>query len=135
MRTRVQWRSPVDSDFSDGRGRLGGDSWRHAFGVRAAELFADRPQLALLEFADGNPAPPLGGTDDGGIHQLQHRALAERVRDDLRPPALFEEQPLEQIRGADNAAMAEREAEMRDARVEVVSEALHHRWQLPRVRL
>ncbi len=70
MRTRIQWRSPVDSDFSDGRGPLGGNGRRHAFGVSAAELVANRSQLALLEFADGNPAPPLGGRDDGGIHQL-----------------------------------------------------------------
>jgi len=35
----------------------------------------------------------------------------------------------------DDAAMAEREAEMGDARVEVVSEALHRRRQLPLVRL
>src|SRR5215471_21005922 len=131
MRTRLQWRSPVDSDFSDGRGRLGGDGRRHTFGVSAAELFANRPQLALRELADGNPAPPRGGADDGGIHQLQHRPLAERVRDDLRPPALFEKQPLEQIRGADDTAMAEREVEMGDARGEVVSEALHYRRQLP----
>jgi hypothetical protein len=26
--------------------------------------------LALLEFADGNPTPPLGGPDDGGIHHV-----------------------------------------------------------------
>jgi hypothetical protein len=112
MRRRVPCRSSVSSKFSDRCRVSGGDGRRDAFGVSAAELVADRSQLALLEFADGNPAPPLGGADDGGIHQLQHRPLAERVRDDFRPPALFEEQPLEQIRGADDAAMAEREAEM-----------------------
>src|SRR6059036_159924 len=131
MRRRVPWRSSVSSKFSDRRRVSGSDGRRHAFSVSAPELVADRAELALLKFADGDPAPPLGGADDGGIHQLQHRPLAERVRDDLRPPALFEKQPLEQIRGADDAAMAEREAEMGDARVEVVSEALHHRWQLP----
>ena len=60
MRTRVQWRSPVDSDFSDGRRRPGGDGRRHAFGVSAAELVTDRPELALLEFTDRDPAPSLG---------------------------------------------------------------------------
>src|SRR6266545_4722415 len=113
--------------------RTGGG--RHALSVGAAELLADRSELPLFKFADGDPAPPLGGTDDGGVHQLQHRALTKRVRDDLRTPALFEEQSLEQIRGTHDAAMPEREAQVGDARVEVVTETLHHRWQLPLVRL
>jgi hypothetical protein len=56
--------------------------------------------------------------------------IARRDVKETKRDALFEKQPLEQIRGADDAAMAEREAEMGDARVEVVSEALHHRRQL-----
>jgi hypothetical protein len=38
--------------------------------------------MALLGFTDRDSAPPLGGADDGCVHQLQHRALAERVRND-----------------------------------------------------
>jgi len=37
------------------------------------------------------------------------------VRDDLGAPPFLAEQPLEQIGGADRPAMAEREAQVRDA--------------------
>jgi hypothetical protein len=60
---------------------LGG---RDPRGARTVELLANRLQLALLELADRDPAPPLGGTDDGRVHELEHRALAEGVRDGLR---------------------------------------------------
>src|SRR6059036_1618154 len=135
MRRRVPWRSSVSAKFSDRRRVSGSDGRRHAFSVSAPELVADRSELALLKFADGDPAPPLGGPDDGGIHQLQHRALAERVWDDLRPAALLEKESLQQVRGAHDAAMPEREAQVGDARVEVVTETLHHRRQLALVRL
>src|SRR4030095_13299217 len=135
MWRRVPRRSSVSSKFSDVRSRSGSDGRRHARRVRAAELVADRPQLALLEFADGDPPPPLGGADDGRVHQLQHRAFAEGVRNDLRPASLLEEEPLQQVRGAHDPAMPEREAQVGDARVEVVPETLHHRRQLPLVRL
>src|SRR6266705_7013414 len=91
MRRRLSTRSSIRSQFSDWRRLLGSDGGRHAFGVSAAEFLTDRPQLPLLKFTEGDPAPPLGGADDGGVHQLQHRALAKRIRDDLRPPALLEE--------------------------------------------
>ena len=61
------------------------------------ELLADRAQLTLLELADDEAAPSVGGTDDRGVHQLQHGALPERMRDDLRAPSLFEEEPLEHV--------------------------------------
>jgi len=79
MRRCLRWRSSVSSKFSDRRRRSGCDGRGHAFGVSAAEFLPDRPQLPLLKFTDSDPAPPLGGPEDGGIHQLQHRALAERV--------------------------------------------------------
>jgi hypothetical protein len=60
----------------------------------------------------------MGRPDDGGVHQLQHRALAERMRNDLRAATLLEKEPLEQVRRANHAAMAERETQVRDACVE-----------------
>jgi hypothetical protein len=75
MRQRVPARSSLNPQFSDRRCCFSGDGWRDAFGVSAAELVADRPQLPLLEFPDGDPVPPLGGADDGRVHQLQHGAL------------------------------------------------------------
>src|SRR5213593_3211889 len=135
MRRRVPWRSSVSAKFSDRRRVSGSDGRRHALSVSAPELVADRSELALLKFTEGDPAPPLGGPDDGGIHQLQHRALAERVWDDLRPAALLEKESLQQVRGAHDAAMPKREAQVGDAGVEVVTETLHHRRQFPLVPL
>src|SRR5437899_3992148 len=99
----------------------------------AIEFLADRAQLTLLELAHREAAPAVGRADDGRIHELQHGALPESVRDDLRAPALLEKEPLEQICGANHPAMAEWEAEMSDAGVEVIAEALHHCGQLPLV--
>jgi hypothetical protein len=88
--------------------------------VSGAELVADRPELALLELADRDPAPAIRGADYRRVHQLEHRALAEGVRDDLGGPALFQEEPLEEIRRPDHlAVVAERKAEMGDTSVEV----------------
>jgi hypothetical protein len=78
----------------------------------AIELLADRAQLTLLELADGEAAPAVGGPDDRGVHELQHGALTEGMRDDLGSPALLEKEPLEQVGRADDAPMAEREAEV-----------------------
>ena len=63
------------------------------------EFLANRAELSLLELADRQAAPAVGRADDRGVHELQHRALAERVRDDLRAPALLEEETLEEIPG------------------------------------
>jgi hypothetical protein len=63
--------------------------------VSAIEFGADGLQLASLELGHSDIAPALGRTDQRGVHQLQDRALAERMRDDLGAPALFTEQPLE----------------------------------------
>src|SRR4029453_14577215 len=96
----------------------------------AIELLTDRAQLTLLKLADGEAAPAIGRPDDRRVHELQYGALAEGVRDDLGAPALLEKEPLEQVRCADDAPMAEREAEVSDAGLKVVAEALHHRREL-----
>src|SRR5437867_68248 len=98
--------------------------------MSAIELLADRAQLTLLKLPDGEATPAVGRPDDGGVHELEHGALPEGVRDDLRAPTLLEKEPLEQVRRADHPPVAEREAQVGDAGVEVVTEALHHRRQL-----
>src|SRR5712664_2853140 len=60
----------------------------------AVEFFADHAQLTLLELTDGESAPPVGGADDGRVHQLQHGTLAEGVRDDLRATSFLEKEPV-----------------------------------------
>jgi hypothetical protein len=103
--------------------------------VSPIELLSNRFQLSLLELADGDPTPAVSRSDHRGVHQFQYRPLAEGVRDDLRPPALLEEEALEEIRSPDHLAVAEREAQMRDAGFEVVLEALDHRRQVAPVGL
>ena len=79
----------------------------------------------MLELAELDPAPALGRTDQSGIHQLQNGTLAKGMRDHLGAPPRLAKQPLEEIGGADRAAVAERKLEMRDARLEVVIQTGH----------
>jgi hypothetical protein len=83
--------------------------------VSAIEFVADRRQLTLVELGYPEPTPALGGTDQCRIHQLEHGALAEGMRDHLGPPALLAEQPLEQVGGMDRTPVREREAQMGNA--------------------
>src|SRR5205814_10569142 len=99
----------------DGRGRARDDR-RDPTSVRAFEFLANRVQLALHELADQDAAPAVGGSDDGRVHELQDRPLAERMRDDLGPALLVADQPLEPIRDADDTAMPKRKPGVRDAR-------------------
>ena len=87
--------------------------------MSAVELVANDLQLPALELADGEAAPAIGRADHGRIHQLQDWPFAESVRDDLRPAPLLEEQSLQEIGGPDHLAMPQREAQVRDARLEV----------------
>src|SRR6266513_2755239 len=104
--------------------RLGRSGRRRiACGEVFVDVLADRPELTLLELADADAAPAFGGADQRGIHQLQDGAFAEGMRDDFGAPPLLAKQALQQIGGADRSAMAEREAQMRDAGLEIVLEA------------
>jgi hypothetical protein len=70
------------------------------------ELGADRLELTGLEGREANAAPALGCTDQGCVHELEHGPLAvEEVRDDLRAPALLDEEALEQVGRADELAV------------------------------
>jgi hypothetical protein len=83
--------------------------------VSAIELVADRGQLSAFEFRHAQTTPAFGRADQCGIPQLEHSALAERMRDHLGAAPLFTEQPLEQVGGADRTPVREREAQMRNA--------------------
>jgi hypothetical protein len=50
---------------------------------------------------------------------------AEGIRDDFEPAALLDEETLEQIRGSNPPPMRHWEAQMGDARFEVIPEARH----------
>ena len=103
--------------------------------MSAIKFFTNRPQLPLLELPDGDAAPAVGRPDHRRVHELQDGALAKRVRDNLGAPPLFQEEALEEIGRADHLAVAQGKAEMRDAGLEVVGEALDHRRQLAAVDL
>ena len=74
--------------------------WRNCGFVFAVEVLSDGCELTKLELGEGQAAPALGGAHQGAEHQLQHRLLAEPVRDDLQPTPLLDEQSFEEIRRA-----------------------------------
>jgi hypothetical protein len=98
--------------------------------VSAIELIANSGQLSAFEFGHTQTAPAFGCSDQSGIHQLEHGALAESVRDDLGASPLLAEQPLEQVGGADRTPVGEGEAEMSNACFEVVLQARQRRPDL-----
>jgi hypothetical protein len=63
--------------------------------------------------------------DECTEHQLQDLSLAKGVGDDLEAVALFDEEPLKQVRGANRPAVRHGEAEVCNAGFEVVHEASH----------
>jgi hypothetical protein len=71
------------------------------------------------------PAASLGSADERAEHQFQDRPLAEGIGDDFEAPALLDEETLEQIRGSNPTPMRHWEAQMGDARFEVIPEARH----------
>lgn len=68
------------------------------------QLVSDGRNLPALEVGRLGRLPVLGGADHGDEHHLENGLLAEGVRDDLQPPALLEEQVLQQIRVSDRGA-------------------------------
>ena len=73
--------------------------------MSAVELVTNGDQLAALEFGHAQAAPAFSRSDQSGVHQLEHGALAECVGDDLGASPLLAEYPLEQIGGADRPPM------------------------------
>src|SRR5207245_847418 len=106
--------------FLDDRARRAVDGGRDALSVGAIEFLTDGAQLTLLEFTDRDAAPPVGRANDRSKHQLQYRALAEGVRDDLRAPSFLEEEAFEEIGGSDHLAVTQRKSQMGNARVEII---------------
>src|SRR5438094_404538 len=96
------------------------DGARVTLTVRSSDLLADYLPLFPLERRHGDPAPLLGRPDQGGVHELQHRALPESVRDHLHPAPFFAEEPFQEICGPNHLAMTNGEAQMCRARREVL---------------
>src|SRR5439155_14022702 len=55
------------------------------------ELVANSGQLSAFEFGHTQTTPAFGCSDQSGIHQLEHGALAESVWDDLGASPLLAE--------------------------------------------
>src|SRR6516164_1568916 len=87
------------------------------------ELFLDRGQLPTFELTDFGRAPSVSSADQRTEHQLQNRAFTEGIGNDLEATPLLNEQPLEQVGGADRSPMCHQEAQVGDAGFEVVHEA------------
>src|SRR5258707_14412493 len=96
--------------------RLGRSGCRRiACGKVFVDVLSDRLELTLFELGEADAAPAFGGADQRRVHQLQDGALAKSMGDHLGAPPLLAKQPLQEIGGADRPAVAEREAQMRDA--------------------
>jgi hypothetical protein len=83
--------------------------------VSAIEFVANSGQLPSFEFAHAQAASAFGRADQCGIHQLEHGALAEGMRNHFGTSPLLAEQPLEQVGGMDRTPVREREAQMGNA--------------------
>ena len=70
----------------------------YALGVSPIKFVTNRPQMPLLELPDGDATPAVGRPDHRRVHELQDRAPAERVRDNLGAPPLFREEALDHRR-------------------------------------
>ena len=104
---------PVLARRGDGAGRAQACAALRSFNrLRCSLAIGDR---TLNQVEHTAPLPAYEG------HQLQDRTLAKGMRDDFGAPTLLTEQPFQQIGGADCPAMAERETQLRDARLEVVA--------------
>src|SRR3954451_1152197 len=91
--------------------------------VLGVEVFSDGGNLTKLELSEAQAAPALRRTHNRAEHELEHRLLAEAIRDDLEPSPLLDEEALQEIRGAGRAAMRHRKPQVGDAGLEVVFEA------------
>ena len=68
--------------------------------VALVQFPSEGVHLSSLEACDPEGAPPFGGPNYGAENELEHQLLAEGIGDVLQPLALFDEQPLQQARGA-----------------------------------
>ena len=91
--------------------------------VFSIELLSDGAHLTTFQFTDPDGPPALGSTDHGTEHELEDGLLAEGVGNDLEPPALLDEQTLQEVRGADRTAVGDGHAQVGDTGLEVIHEA------------
>ena len=91
------------------------------------ELFPHALQLAVLELADSDAPPGVGGPDHRGVHELQHRPLAEKRVNGLGSPPLLFEMPLQEVGGGDDLAHTGWTREMRETRLEIRAKAPYGR--------
>ena len=90
--------------------------------IFVVEFFSDGGDLSELELGEAQAAPSFGGSDEGAEHELEHRLLAEAIGNDFQPPPFLDEQPFEQVRRPCETTMGDRQAQVRDAGLEMVLE-------------
>ena len=69
------------------------------------QFVAQEIELAQLELGDPNATLGVRGTQQRRVHELHDRALAKGMWNHLRAPALFAEEPLQEIRRPGRLAM------------------------------
>ena len=86
------------------------------------EFFSDSGDLSEFELGEAQAAPSFGGSDERAEHELEHRLLAEAIGNDFQPPSFLDEQPFEEVRRPCETTMRDRQAQVRDAGLEIVLE-------------
>lgn len=90
--------------------------------IFVVEFFFDSGDLSEFELREAQTAPSFGGSDERAEHELEHRLLAEAIGNDFQPPPFLDEQPFEEVRRPCETTMRDRQAQVRDAGLEIVLE-------------
>ena len=61
--------------------------------------------------------------------ELEHRLLAEAIGNDFQPSPFLDGQPFEEIGGANEAAVRDRQPQVRDAGLEIIFEEIERARQ------
>jgi hypothetical protein len=87
---------------------------------RKAQILAEAQQVSTLRVDDANPLPALTGPHQGCVHELQAAPRIEEPRDALGASVLFQDAPLDHIRGPRRLPVRAREAQRGETRLQIV---------------
>ena len=87
------------------------------------DLLSKSLQVDAFEVGDTKASPPLCPSDEGSKGKLEDRSFAEEGGHGLGAASFLLEETFEQVRGADDTAVAWRALQVSDACIEVVQEA------------
>jgi hypothetical protein len=100
--------------------------WRKLVEPESQRL-TEAAQVGPFGIGDANPMPTLARTYQRRVDQLQTAPFIEEARDDLGAPAFSLEAPLDKVRTPHALPMRDREPQVRQVRLEIVSQRGHRR--------